>query len=64
MGANGIAYEMIPSSSLASLDLSPYALVIVPSDQPTSFYLTLANLSAKLDAYVSGGGVLEFHAAG
>src|SRR5206468_2125099 len=64
LSANGIAYDLIPSTALPTRDLSPYRVVIVPSDQSTSFYATLASLSVKLETFVSSGGVLEFHAAG
>lgn len=64
LATNGIAYDLLPSSMLAATDLSVYDLVIVPSDQPTSYYSTLAGQSAKLDAWVTAGGILEFHAAG
>ncbi len=64
LGANSIAFDMIPSSALATTDLSRYRLVIVPSDQPTSYYSRLVGRAAQLNEYVSDGGVLEFHAAG
>jgi hypothetical protein len=61
--ANGIAFDVIPSSSLASTDLSQYPRVIVPSDQPQGTYNVLLGQAAQLDQYVTEGGVLEFHAA-
>jgi subtilisin family serine protease len=60
----GIMFDLIPSSSLAATDLSRYQMVLVPSDQPTSSYATLAGRASQLNDYVSAGGVLEFHAAG
>lgn len=59
----GIQYDVQNSSDLATLDLTPYKVVIVPSQQPDSFYNTLTSVSSKINAYVDQGGVLEFHAA-
>src|SRR5207247_11039100 len=64
LAADGILFDMIPSSALGGTDLSRYRLVIVPSDQPTSTYATLASCSDQLRDYVASGHVLEFHAAG
>ena len=64
LSANGIPWDRIGVATLASIDLSAYDLVIVASDQPTSFYIALSNQGAKIDGYVAGGGVLEYHAAG
>ncbi len=61
---NGIAFDQIRSSSLSTTDLTRYKLVIVPSDQRTSFYSTIASRRTQLEAWVGGGGTLEFHAAG
>jgi subtilisin family serine protease len=62
--ANNVVFNVIGSAQLATTDLKPYRLVIVPSTQPTSFYEALALQSAKFDDFVGHGGVLEFHAAG
>ena len=59
----GIAFDVIPSAMLAATDLTPYRLMIVPSDQPTSLYTRIYDAAAQLDNYVLLGGVLEFHAA-
>ncbi|MBI4169230.1 MAG: choice-of-anchor D domain-containing protein, partial [Acidobacteria bacterium] len=64
LSSNGIAFEVIPSSKLASRDLSAYRLVLVPGDQPTLYYQALSGRADQLSGYVAGGGVLEFHAAG
>jgi subtilisin family serine protease len=61
---NGIAYDAIPSSQLASTNLAAYRVVIVAGDQPASTYLTLAARAAQLEQFVLQGGGLEFHAAG
>jgi hypothetical protein len=60
----GVAFDMIPSSSLAGMSLSGYRLIIVSSDQPTNYYLTLGAQQAKLQSFVTAGGTLEVHAAG
>jgi subtilisin family serine protease len=60
----GIRFDVIRSGSLPSTNLSAYRLVIVPSDQPSSFYLAVAQRAAQLESFVRAGGVLEFHAAG
>src|SRR5215470_1360799 len=52
------------STDIATTDLSRYRHIIVAGDQPSIFYLTFANRSAQIDAFVSGGGVLEYHGAG
>jgi hypothetical protein len=62
--ANGIAYDLVNVSSLISIDLTRYRMVIVGSDQTTSFYRTLSSLEGRLDEYVTTGGTLEFHGAG
>ncbi|MBI3447292.1 MAG: choice-of-anchor D domain-containing protein [Acidobacteria bacterium] len=64
LAANGILFDEIDSSALAATNLKKYRMVLVPSDQPTSFYTTIAAASSQLDAFVRGGGLLEFHAAG
>ena len=64
LDANGIAYDVINSSSIAGTDFMGYRVVLVASDQPTSFYTVVASNQSKFDTYVGAGGVLEFHAAG
>ena len=60
----GIAFDTVGSEGLASVDLGRYTHILVPSDQPTSFYFAFAANKARIDAWVGAGGVLEFHAAG
>ncbi len=62
--ANGLSFDRIGSAELESTDLPVYRLVIVPSDQPTSFYSSLASRAPQIENYVRAGGTLEFHAAG
>lgn len=63
LAANGIAYDKIPSSQLATTPLSSYRLVIIASEQSSSFYAALAANKSRIDAYVQAGGRLEFHGA-
>ena len=59
----GIPYDQVNSSEIPTIDLSPYAVVIIPSDQPQSFYDTYDSNRGKFETYTAGGGVVEFHAA-
>ncbi len=61
---SGIPFDRIPLSQFPSIDLRNYHLVIVPSDQTTSFYASLRDQFSRLESFVSSGGILEFHAAG
>ncbi|MFU8771589.1 MAG: choice-of-anchor J domain-containing protein [Anaerolineales bacterium] len=54
----GIAYDQIDSLQIPAVDLSPYVLVIVPSDQPSAFYTTWNDNLAKFEDYVENGGAL------
>jgi len=64
LSANGIDYDMINTSYIDSVDFSNYKVVLIPSDQPTSFYEAVNNYADKFNNYVESGGILEFHAAG
>jgi subtilisin family serine protease len=64
MSSIGIEFDRVNSTTLAAIDLSRYRLVIVASDQTTGFYQRVAARRQQIEDYVSGGGVLEFHAAG
>ncbi|HEU5181952.1 MAG TPA: choice-of-anchor D domain-containing protein [Candidatus Polarisedimenticolia bacterium] len=64
LARNAIAYDRIPIAQLPLTDLSSYRMVLVPSDQSTSFYSTLAAQVGRLEDFVSHGGILEYHAAG
>lgn len=58
-----IPYDLVGSSDISIIDLSPYPVVIIPSVQNTNYYSTYnANLS-KFETYVANGGVLELHGA-
>ncbi len=58
-----IPFDVYTSSDIGVADLSPYKKVIIPSDQSYGFYSTVSSFRAWFEAYVSGGGVLEFHGA-
>ena len=62
LSANGIPYDQVGSSSIPSIDLTSYKLVIIPSVQGSSFYNTYNSYLSKFEAYVQQGGVLELHA--
>ncbi len=64
LAANGIPFDTITTSGLPSTDLATYRVVIVASDQFTSTYSALAMQESRIESFVRGGGVLEFHAAG
>lgn len=59
----GIDYDIIPSSSFGTADLSAYQKVIISADQDSSFYTALGPHKTWLENYVSAGGILEVHAA-
>ncbi|MFA6456306.1 MAG: FlgD immunoglobulin-like domain containing protein [Bacteroidota bacterium] len=58
-----VPYDILNSSQLSATSLSQYKLVIVASDQSSSFYTQLQLNSAKINDFVIAGGVLEYHAA-
>jgi len=46
LSLHGIAFDQVDSSQMATINLTPYSLVVIPSVQPNSFYLAWnANLS-------------------
>jgi subtilisin family serine protease len=61
--AQGIAFEVIPTTALGGTELARFRKVIVPSDQPTATYDRIVQHAARIEQFVAGGGVLEFHAA-
>ncbi len=56
--ANGIGYDLVNSTAIASIDLSPYTMVVIPSTQGDSFYTTLNTYISKFETYVINGGKL------
>lgn len=59
----GKTYGVINSNSLAGTDLTLYKIVMIASDQPTSYYVNIDANIAKIEAFVHGGGVYIAHAA-
>nr|MDO8112398.1 hypothetical protein [Candidatus Sigynarchaeota archaeon] len=61
--ANGISYDVFTSSSLGKVPLHPYNKVLIPSQQPTSFYNVLVqpNVRVWIELYVQSGGIFEMH---
>ncbi len=62
----GEPYELHYSWELPYLDLTQYSLIIISSDQPQSFYDTLApyiSPGGKLYNWTMAGGILDFHGA-
>ncbi|MBI4770646.1 MAG: carboxypeptidase regulatory-like domain-containing protein, partial [Chloroflexi bacterium] len=58
LNASGISYDQVTSSSLPTVNLAAYNLVIVPSVQPASFYQTWNDNLARIEDYVTAGGYL------
>ncbi len=63
LSANGIPFDVFNSSSMGSVDLSPYDKVIIASVQPGSFYDALIANASWFENYVISGGFLEMHLA-
>jgi hypothetical protein len=63
LDAYGIPYDQVNSSDIPAIDLSPYAVVIIPSVQGSGYYNTYNSNLTKFEAYVAAGGVLELHGA-
>ncbi len=58
--ANQIPFDVIASSALATTDLSPYRMVVLPGDQPSSYYTNVNASLTALTNYVSAGHVLLY----
>jgi hypothetical protein len=55
----GIEFVVKPASSMRTLDLSPYRLILIPGAQwRTDFYATFNEQSDRFNHYVTNGGVL------
>jgi hypothetical protein len=63
LDANGIAFDIAGSDSMADLDLSVYQMVMVSSDQPQGFYDAFTASSDAFTDYVAAGGLLWFGGA-
>ncbi len=59
----GVSYTVANSSDIASLDFSPFTMIIIASAQEEDFYTNYnANLS-KFTNFLNAGGNMEIHAA-
>jgi len=56
-----ISYDIVSSINFASIDLSKYKVIIIPSDQPTSYYNNMVNYIDKLKDFVVKGNVIVAH---
>lgn len=54
----GIAYDQIDSAQMETLTPAHYDLIIIPSNQPSSFYTAWNTNLDKFEAYVMNGGRL------
>ncbi len=60
----GATLTVITSADLADFDLNwQIRKVVLPSDQPLSFWQAIADNKDKLEGFVDEGGVLELHGA-
>ena len=63
LAADGIPYELHTSAEFGTLDFSRFTMILIPSDQPQSFYDAFASSRSKFESYVSDGGFLAVFAA-
>lgn len=59
----GVPYAVFSSADFGIVDLTKFSKVIVASDQDQKFYDDMAAYRVWFEDYVSGGGLLEIHAA-
>lgn len=58
LSAHAIPYDQVDSSYMATIDLSAYELVIIPSVQSSTFYTNWDAYIGRFEAYVETGGAL------
>lgn len=63
LDANGVAYDLLGSESMAEVDLTQYQFVILSSDQPQDFYDRYVANADRFAGYVQSGGLLVVEAA-
>ena len=56
-GQLGYTVTLIPSSSLATVDLSAYKLIVLAGDQSSTAYAAVQSNISRIEAYVAAGGV-------
>ena len=61
---NGIAFDLVGSAEMATIDMADYEVVFVSNDQSQTFYDRYAASADRFESYVDGGGFLWFGAAG
>ena len=61
--AHGIPYGLFTSADIGVVSLASYDKVVIASAQSPSFYAAVSANAAWFNAFVAGGGVLEFHGA-
>jgi hypothetical protein len=59
----GESYTIAYSSSMDTMDLAAYNLIIIANDQPQSFYNAFNVNLIRFEMYLTHGGVLQFHGA-
>jgi len=63
LAANNVPYDQLESSDIATADLEPYWMVIIPSVQGDVFCNVYNDNLSKFEDYVQNGGILELHGA-
>ncbi|MGI6713163.1 MAG: carboxypeptidase regulatory-like domain-containing protein [Bacillota bacterium] len=58
----GIYYDVISSGQISVTDLYGYTHILIPSDQPQSYYDNLDSNMAAITDWVKAGGSLQFNA--
>ncbi len=61
--ANGVTFGLFASADIGVVSLAPFDKVVIASNQSPAFYDAVSDNAAWFDAFVTGGGVLEFHGA-
>jgi len=58
-------YDVKPSSEMATVNLAPYATVVIPGSQNSEYYSDYVANASRIDRWVAGGGslVLELNGA-
>jgi hypothetical protein len=61
--ANGLAPDLAGSDAMGTIDLDPYDVVVLANDQPPGFYDVYREHAARLERFVTAGGLLWVGAA-
>jgi hypothetical protein len=57
----GLSYATVSSVGLGSTDLTKFHCIMYASDQPTSYYINIANNISRIEDFVATGGTLIGH---